>query len=183
MVDNQNAKKQDVDENKKNTQSLDNSEQAKNDNATIGLKGVSGKVITGTVKIKKANKSDKTDKKKSTDATDAIAKKEVKSDDATSTSVKPRKLGNIKDLQEESKAADAVESSAKGEKAETSSKKVAKKTDTTASKAAKSEASTKATESKDENKQSAKDKSVAAPAQPRKIKSAAQVEAEKAAKK
>ena len=148
MVDNQDAKKQDVDENKNNAQSIDNSEQAKNDNATIGLKGVSGKVITGTVKIKKANKSDKADKEKSTDATAAIAKEDVKGEDATSTSVKPRKLGNIKDLQEESKVADAVESSTTSEKTGTSARKVAKKADEAAGKeVAKTVESSKASES------------------------------------
>ncbi|AVM41896.1 translation initiation factor IF-2 [Fastidiosipila sanguinis] len=181
MVDNQDAKKQDVDENKNNAQSIDNSEQAKNDNATIGLKGVSGKVITGTVKIKKANKSDKANKEKSTDATAAIAKEDVKSEDATSTSVKPRKLGNIKDLQEESKVADAVESSTTSEKTATPARKVAKKADETAGKeVAKTVESSKASESQDEKKVSAKEKLATAPAQPRKIKSAAQVEAEKA---
>lgn len=180
MVDNQNAKKQDVDENKKIAQSLDNSEQAKNDNATIGLKGVSGKVITGTVKIKKANKSDKTDKEKSTDATDAIAKKEVKSDDATSTSVKPRKLGNIKDLQEESKVNEGAESSAIEKKEEKTAGKVEKKSSSVESKAStKSATSKKASDADNAKKQSAKEKLTAAPAQPRKIKSAAQVEAEK----
>lgn len=162
MVDNQDAKKQDVDENKNNTQSLDNSEQSKNDNATIGLKGVSGKLIKGTVKIKKANKTEKADKEKSTDAADANAKEEIISEDATSTSVKPRKLGNIKDLKEESKHEVEDSSSTTSKKTEAEEKKVVKKAD--------------AVETKETTE------SAPAPVQPRKIKSAAQVEAEKAEK-
>ncbi len=162
MVDNQEAKKQDVDENKNNTQSLDDSEQSKNDNPTIGLKGVSGKLIKGTVKIKKANKTEKADKEKSTDAADANAKGENKNEDATSTSVKPRKLGNIKDLPEESKQKVEEGSSTTSKKTEAEEKKVVKQAD--------------AVETKETSK------SASTPAQPRKIKSAAQVEAEKAEK-
>lgn len=161
MVDNQEAKKQDVDENKNNTQSLDDSEQSKNDNPTIGLKGVSGKLIKGTVKIKKANKTEKADKEKST-AADANAKEENKNEDATSTSVKPRKLGNIKDLKEESKHEVEDSSSTTSKKTEAEEKKSVKQAD--------------AVETKETSK------SAPAPAQPRKIKSAAQVEAEKAEK-
>ena len=158
------------------------------DNATVGMKGVSGKVIKANVskvkRVKKADKPKEADAEKTVEKTvtaETAPAQSTKTDSATrsgqrivkpSSTPMPRKLGNIQDLEKskaEAKATveQAAPKTADEAVAKTAEKPEAKKTETT-------KPSTSASTPRP-RKISAGTGSLP---QPRKIKSAAQVEAE-----
>ena len=124
MLDNQNSEKiNNADESKK-IENANKANETKDDSRTISMQGVSGKVITGTVKVKKAVRRDDKKSAKTADSSKAVrtgenASKQTERADRDSTSITsssreaastssvarklsgPRKIGSIKDLKRE----------------------------------------------------------------------------------